>query len=123
MCNPALGSAALTYYSGLIAGMAEFCSGFSKVEPTVEAMKAYIEGNDIAGIEAPDDATIVIKLTQRAGDFIYMLSLPTASPAPVEVLDYLPDSPDYAPISSPSGPYTPSAYTPDSAMQLTRNAA
>ena len=37
MCNPALGSAALTYYSGLIAGMAEFCSGFSKVEPTVEA--------------------------------------------------------------------------------------
>ena len=123
MCNPALGSAALTYYSGLIAGMAEFCGGFSKVEPTVEAMKAYIEGNDIAGIEQPDDATIVIKLTQRAGDFIYMLSLPTASPAPVEVLDYLPDSPDYRTNFIASGPYTPSAYTPDSAMQLTRNAA
>jgi peptide/nickel transport system substrate-binding protein len=123
MCNPALGSAALTYYSGLIAGMAEFCSGFSKVEPTVEAMKAYIEGNDIAGIETPDDETIVIKLTQRAGDFIYMLSLPTSAPAPVEVLDYLPDSPDYRTKFIASGPYTPSAYTPDSSMQLTRNPA
>lgn len=123
MCNPALSSAALTYYSGLIAGMAEFCSGFSKIEPTVEAMKAYIEGNDIPGIETPDDETIVIKLTQRAGDFIYMLSLPTASPAPAEVLDYLPDSPDYRTKFIASGPYTPSAYTPDSSMQLTRNPA
>ncbi|MGV8953131.1 MAG: hypothetical protein ACOH2M_18680, partial [Cypionkella sp.] len=40
MCNPMLGSAALTYYQDLIVGMADFCAGFAKVEPTVEAMKA-----------------------------------------------------------------------------------
>lgn len=121
MCNPALGSAALTYYTGLIAGLAEFCDGFAKVEPTVEAMKAYIEGNDIPGIETPDDETIVIKLKQRAGDFIFMLSLPTSAPAPVEVLDYMPDGPDYRANFIASGPYTPAEYTPDSSMQLVRN--
>nr|WP_314262492.1 ABC transporter substrate-binding protein [uncultured Devosia sp.] len=123
MCNPLLGSAALTYYQDLIVGMAEFCAGFSDVEPTVEAMKAYIESNDITGIETPDDATIVINLTQKAGDFIYMLSLPTSAPAPVEVLDYLPDGPDYRSNFIASGPYTPGAYTPDSSLQLVRNPA
>ncbi|GLQ08108.1 ABC transporter substrate-binding protein [Devosia yakushimensis] len=123
MCNPLLGSAALTYYQDLIVGLADFCSGFSKVEPTVEAMKAYIEGNDITGIETPDDETIVINLTQKAGDFIYMLSLPTSAPAPVEVLDYLPDGPDYRSNFIASGPYTPGDYTPDSSLQLVRNPA
>lgn len=123
MCNPALGSAALTYYTSLVAGMAEFCDGFAKVEPTVEAMKAFIEGNDIAGIETPDDETVVIKLKQRAGDFIYMLSLATSAPAPIEVLDYMPDGPDYRSNFIASGPYTPGAYTPDSSLQLVRNPA
>jgi peptide/nickel transport system substrate-binding protein len=123
MCNPALGSAALTYYTDLITGLAAFCEGFAKVEPTVEAMKAYIEGNDIPGIETPDNETIIIKLTQRAGDFIFMLSLPTSSPEPIEALDYLPDSPDYRTNFIASGPYTPAAYTPDSALQLVRNPA
>ncbi len=123
MCNPALGSAALTYYTSLVAGMAEFCDGFSKVEPTVEAMKAFIEGNDIPGIETPDDETVVIKLKQRAGDFIYMLSLATSAPAPIEVLDYMPDGPDYRSNFIASGPYTPGAYTPDSSLQLVRNPA
>ncbi len=121
MCNPALGSAALTYYTGLIAGLPEFCDGFSKVEPTVEAMKAYIEGNDVSGIETPDDETIVINLTQKAGDFIFMLSLPTSAPAPIEVLDYMPDGPDYRANFIASGPYTPAEYTPDSSLQLVRN--
>tara|TARA_R110002020_G_scaffold168332_6_gene357023 strand:+ start:295 stop:2034 length:1740 start_codon:yes stop_codon:yes gene_type:complete len=123
MCNPLLGSAALTYYQDLIVGMADFCAGFSEVEPTVEAMKAYIESSDITGIETPDDQTIVINLTQKAGDFIYMLSLPTSAPAPVEVLDYLPDGPDYRANFIASGPYTPDAYTPDSSLKLVRNPA
>ena len=123
LCNPALGSAALTYYQDLIVGLADFCAGFSEVEPTVEAMKAYIEANDVTGIETPDDETIVINLTQKAGDFIYMLSLPTAAPAPVEVLDYMPDGPDYRANFIASGPYTPGNYVPDSQLQLVRNPA
>jgi peptide/nickel transport system substrate-binding protein len=121
MCNPSLGSAALTYYVDLIKGMREFCDGFAKVEPTAEAMKAYIEGNDISGIESPDDKTVVINLTEKAGDFVYMLSLPTAAPAPVEVLDYMPDGPDYRSNFISSGPYTIGEYVPDSRLQLVRN--
>jgi peptide/nickel transport system substrate-binding protein len=123
MCNPALGSAALTYYTGLVAGMTEYCDGFSKVEPTVDAMKAYINDNNISGIGTPDPSTVVINLKQRAGDFIYMLSLATASPAPVEALDFMPDSPEYRAAFIASGPYTPGTYTPDSALQLVRNPA
>lgn len=123
MCNPALGSTALTYYVNLIDGMATFCDGFAKVEPTVDAMKAYLEGNDIKGIETPDDKTIVIHLTEQAGDFVYMLSLATASPAPVEVLDYMPDGPEYRANYIASGPYTPTDYVPDSSLKLSRNPA
>lgn len=123
MCNPALGSAALTYYVDLIKGMSAFCEGFAKVEPTVEAMKAYVEGNDIEGIETPDDKTIVIHLTETAGDFVYMLSLPTAAPAPIEVLDYLPDGPDYRSNFISSGPYTVDEYVPDGRIHLVRNPA
>ncbi|RYB03087.1 ABC transporter substrate-binding protein [Lichenibacterium ramalinae] len=123
MCNPALGSAALTYYVDLIVGMRSFCDGFAKVKPTVEAMKAYIESDDIAGIETPDDRTIAIRLTEKAGDFISMLSLPTAAPAPVEVLGTMPDGPDYRSKFIASGPYTVAEYAPDSSLKLKRNPA
>ncbi|GGA99521.1 ABC transporter substrate-binding protein [Brucella endophytica] len=123
MCNPALGSAALTYFVDLIKGMRAFCDGFAKVEPTVPTMKAYLEGNDISGIETPDDKTIVIRLTEPAGDFVYMLSLATAAPAPVEVLDYMPDGPDYRSNFIASGPYTVDNYVPDSQLSLKRNPA
>ncbi|WP_319520678.1 ABC transporter substrate-binding protein [uncultured Martelella sp.] len=123
MCNPFLGSAALTYYVDLIEGMRGFCDGFAAVEPTAAAMKDYIENNDISGIETPNDKTIVINLTETAGDFVYMLSLPTSAPAPVEVLDYMPDGPDYRDNFIASGPYTVETYVPDSTIKLMRNPA
>ena len=121
MCNPALGSAGLTYYVDLIKGMKSFCDGFAKVKPVVADMKAYVQGTEISGIETPDDKTIVITLTEPAGDFIYMLSLTAAAPAPIEVLDYMPDGPDYRSHFISSGPYSVGAYTPDSSLQLVRN--
>ncbi len=121
MCNPVLGSPFLTYYISLIEGYDTFCDGFAKVEPTVEAMKAYIEGNDISGIETPDDKTITIKLKEKAGDFVYMLSLSAAAPAPVEVLDYMPDGPEYRAAFISSGPYKVAEYVPDSMLKLVRN--
>ncbi|QCO56537.1 ABC transporter substrate-binding protein [Pseudorhodobacter turbinis] len=122
-CNPALGTPFLTYYISLIDGLDTFCDGFSKVEPTVEAMKAYIEGNDIAGIETPDDKTIIMNLKEQAGDFIYMMTLSAAAPAPVEVLDYMPDGPEYRSNFIASGPYTIAEYIPDTLLKLKRNAA
>lgn len=121
MCNPVLGSPFLTYFVALIDGMDSFCEGFAKVEPTVEAMKAYVEANDIPGIETPDDKTITIHLKEPAGDFVYMLSLSAAAPAPAEVMDWLPDGPDYRTNFIASGPYTVAEYVPDTLLRLERN--
>lgn len=122
-CNPVHGSFSLSYYTALIDGMAEFCDGFAKVEPTVEAMKAYMEANDISGIETPDDQTVIFNLKEAAGDFIYMLSLANTAAAPIEVLDYLPDSPEYRANFIASGPYTIGEYVPDTRLLLVRNPA
>ncbi|WP_415183905.1 ABC transporter substrate-binding protein [Phaeovulum sp.] len=123
MCNPSLGSPFLTYYVSLIEGLDSYCDGFAATEPTVDAMKAYVEGTDISGIETPDDKTIIIRLKERAGDFIYMLSLSAAAPAPIEVMDYMPDGPDYRANFVASGPYTVAEYVPDTVLRLKRNPA
>ena len=48
-------------------------------------------------------------------------SVPAAAPAPVEVLDYMPDGPDYRANFIASGPYTVAEYVPDSVLRLERN--
>lgn len=119
--NPKLSGAMLGYYIDLIAGMSDFYKGFQSIAPRSAAMKDYIDKNDISGITEPDDKTIVINLTHPASDFIYMLSINEASPAPEEVLNYLPDSPEYRSNFISSGPYTVDKYTPDATLQLKRN--
>ncbi|MFS8049870.1 ABC transporter substrate-binding protein [Rhizobium sp. BR 314] len=123
LCNPHLQASTLTYFTALISGLSEFCDGFAKVPPTAADMKKYAEENDVKGIETPDDQTVIFKLKERAGDFIYMLSLPMPAPAPIEVLDYLPDSPEYRTHFVGSGPYTIGEYTPDTSLKLVRNPA
>ena len=121
LCNPQLQPSTLSYFTDLIVGLSEFCDGFSKVEPTAPAIKKYIEDNDVAGIQVPDDQTIVIKLKERAGDFVYMLSLQNAAPAPIEALEYLPDSPEYRANFVGLGPYVIGEYVPDTTLKLVRN--
>lgn len=121
ICNPHIGAALGSYFINLIEGMPEFCDGFATVAPEAAAMKEYIEQNDISGIETPDEKTVVFKLVEPASDFTSMLSLPTANPAPVEVLDYLPDSPEYRANFVASGPYTIAEHTPDVKLLLERN--
>lgn len=123
LCNPAIPSPMLGYYVGLVEGMRGFCEGFGTVPPEAAPMKEYIETHDIAGFKAIDDKTLQIDLSESASDFIYMLSLTVATPAPAEVLAYVPDSPEYRSNFISSGPYTVDSYTPDKSLTLKRNPA
>lgn len=121
ICNPYEGASLGSYFTTLIKGMDTYCEAFKDVAPEIEPMKAYIEGNDIEGIQTPDDKTVVFTLVEPSADFVSMLSLTTANPAPVEVLDYLPDSPEYRTNFISSGPYKVGSYTPDAEWRFVRN--
>lgn len=121
ICNPYVGAALGGYFISLIDGMADFCEGFASVSPEIGPMKEYIESNDISGVETPDDKTVIFHLVEPASDFTSMLSLATANPAPIEVLEYLPDSPEFRNNFVASGPYTVAEHKPDVKMTLERN--
>lgn len=122
-CNPYMGAALGGYFPELIKGMADYCAGFADVAPEVGPMKEYIESNDIAGIEVTGELTATFHLTQPAADFVSMISLNVADPAPIEALDALPDSPEYRANFVASGPYRIADHVQDSKLVLERNPA
>jgi peptide/nickel transport system substrate-binding protein len=78
------------FYYDVVAGMREFAAG---------------ESDTIAGIETPDERTVVFHLTQPTGDFAYRLSLPAAAPLPPEVAGCFHDPAAYGAYLVSSGPY------------------
>ena len=124
ICNPKLGSPVLGYFTDTIAGLTAYCEGFAKVEPTVEAMKAYMTSNEISGVKATDDSTVVFTLTQPASDFLAILALGSfTSPQPAEYNNYLPDSPEMRQNTVSDGPYTITKYVQGQSFTLARNPA
>src|SRR5699024_1059215 len=111
-------------YMNLIAGFKEFCDGFSKIkDKTPEALAKYMESNDIEGVQAKDDTTLVFKLTHPATYFKDMLAMPAFSPAPKELNKYLPASRELAKNLGSSGPYKVESWEPTKKIVLTRNDA
>jgi len=122
ICNPVSPSVALSYYTATIQGLEAYCDGFSEVAADVDAIRDYVEGNDIAGVQATADNTVTFMLTQPATDFISILALSVfMAPQPVEYLDYLPDSPELRQNMISSGPYRITEYTPNEKLMLERN--
>jgi peptide/nickel transport system substrate-binding protein len=122
-CNPVIPFNG-PYYQALIAGMGDFCSGFGSVSATdAAAEKAYVEGHDASGLKAVDDSTLQITLTQPAGDFLHMLTLPSSSPQPIEALSYIPDSPEYKQHTIADGPYQLTSYVPNKSYVFKHNPA
>lgn len=122
ICNPVSPSNALSYFTDTIVGLADYCDGFATVDPSVEGIRAYVEGNDIEGVQATGDHTVQFTITQPAADFIDILALGVfLAPQPVEYLDYLPDSPDLRQNIISSGPYRIAEYVPDESFTLERN--
>jgi peptide/nickel transport system substrate-binding protein len=67
--------------------------------------KAKSPEETISGIETPDDQTIIFKLAQPAGDFLYRISMPAAAPIPQEVGKCFTKAGDYGRYVISSGPY------------------
>ena len=122
LCNPVQPTGAIGYFVGVIEGMKEFCDPFAKVPATVPAIKKYVEENEISGIKHEGN-TITINLVQPAGDFPNILALPFSSPAPIEYLNTLPDSPQFRQSFVSSGPYKISKYVAEKNIELVRNPA
>ncbi|MEU5880801.1 ABC transporter substrate-binding protein [Spirillospora sp. NPDC047279] len=122
LCNPASPSGAIGYYTGTIVGMQEFCDGFGKVGARdAAAIAKYQNDNQVAGLEAKDDKTLVVRLKNRASDFTNILGIPFSAAAPVEYDKYLPDGADFRKNTISNGPYQITAYTPNKSYTLEKN--
>jgi peptide/nickel transport system substrate-binding protein len=106
----------------------------------VEGMDGTAKSPDhkIEGIETPDDQTIVFRLEQPAGDFLYRLAMQATAPIPEEVARCHTKAGDYGRYVIASGPYmiqgsekldisscdahkTISGYDPSKKLYLVRN--
>lgn len=123
MCNPVAPVGATSYFTTTIKGMASYCQAESKIPGTAAAIANYINGNEIAGVSAPDAKTIVFHLTHPTSDFLDIIAEPFASAVPVEYLKYVPNSPEFDAHLLSDGPYQITKYTPGTQMVLERNKA
>ena len=122
-CNPAQPFGGTPDFATLIQGYQTFCSGFAKVAQTPTAIAAYINKTPLPGVTAKDDTTVVFRLTHPATYFVDMLTLPAFSPAPEEVLKYLPGSQALGQHQVSDGPYQVDSWTPTKQIVFTRNDA
>ncbi len=122
LCNPVQPTGAKGYFAGVIEGMTEYCDAFAKVPGTIPAIKDFVEKNEITGIKAEGNK-VTITLVQPAGDFLNIMALPFSSPAPIESLNYLPDSPEFRQNFISDGPYKVQKYVADKQIELIRNPA
>jgi peptide/nickel transport system substrate-binding protein len=122
-CNPVASFGGIPDFQDLIVGYATFCKGFAKVSPTAPAMASYLDKTDLPGVVAKDDSTVTFLLAHPAAFFLDMLTMPVFSPAPAEVNQYLPDSPEAHAHTISDGPYKIDSYVATKSISLSRNPA
>ncbi|WP_280407842.1 ABC transporter substrate-binding protein [Nocardia brasiliensis] len=125
MCNPVLRAGAIHYYTSTIKGMAEYCDDYAAAvpdrNPAPAELARFQNSRDIPGITAVDDRTLVFELIRPALDFIHIISMMFASPAPVEYDDFVPDSPEFRRNVRSLGPYRLTHYSHGKHLRMARN--
>jgi peptide/nickel transport system substrate-binding protein len=121
--NPVQPFGGIPDFASLIVGYQAFADGFAKVPKTAAAIQDYIDKTPLPGVVAKDETTVVFKLTQAASYFVDMLTLSAFSPAPVEVLKYLPASTELGNNSPSDGPYKVDSWVPTKSINYSRNPA
>lgn len=122
-CNPQQPFGGTPDFASLIEGYQTFCNGFAKVPKTAAAIASYINNTPLPGVVAENPSTVVFHLTHPATYFVDMLTLPAFSPAPVEVLKYLPGSTELGQHELSDGPYQVQSWVPTKSITYTRNPA
>jgi peptide/nickel transport system substrate-binding protein len=124
-CNPVKPSGATPDYAPLIVGFAQYCTALEGTQGTLSAINGYIKSHSIPGIvlDPSNPLTISFKLTHPATYFPALTALGGFMPAPVEYLNYLPDSTALAQHTISDGPYEIQSYVPDKSIVYVRNPA
>jgi peptide/nickel transport system substrate-binding protein len=122
-CNPVQPFGGIPDFADLIDGYQAFCADFAKVGKTAPAIASFIDKTPLPGVVAKDETTVVFKLTHPATYFVDMMTLPALSPAPVEVLQYLPASTELGNHQLSDGPYKVDSWVPTKSINYSRNPA
>lgn len=119
-CDPNKQVAAINYFQLAFSGFSEYCERFAKVPAGDPAKsKAFIDGNEISGVSAPDDKTLVLRSDTKNYDFLSILSMNFVSPLPEEVASkYVGDSLEFRKNYPSSGPYQIGGYEPGRSLVL-----
>ena len=81
--------------------------GYPSYYMSIRGFEDYASGSadSIAGLETPDDRTLVVRITEATGDLVYRFSLPATAPIPEEVAGCFTESGEYGRYAISSGPY------------------
>jgi peptide/nickel transport system substrate-binding protein len=125
LANPVARPAALAFFRSTIRAFAEFCDGFADAVPaataTADRLAAYQAENEIPGVFALDDESLVIEIVRPSPDFVHVLALGCASASPIEHDAFLPGSPELTRNLRSNGPYRVSRHVPGRELRLERN--
>ena len=88
-------------------GTASLVAQYSGYYQVIEGMPEFLDGtaDTISGIETPDEKTVVFRLTEPTGDFLYRLAMPATGPIPEEVAGCFDQAGEYGRYVISSGPY------------------
>jgi peptide/nickel transport system substrate-binding protein len=123
-CNPNTPYGGQPDFNDILKGYADFCTGFAKVSSTsATAMASYINANNISGatVDPSNPLTVDFALTSPASYFTGVLGLPPFNPAPVEILQAVPNSNNSWQYVQSDGPYKIQSYSAGKSIVFVRN--
>jgi len=123
LAHPMAPSPGLPYYLSTIEGLTDFRDGLAAVQRTPDAVADHLESTPLAGVRAVDERSVAFTTVGPMPDFLNILALPFATPAPVEYLRQVPGSPELEQAIIANGPYRVARYIAGKEIVLERNPA
>lgn len=123
-CNPTDPFGGTGDFSDFLVGYNDFCNGFANVSGTSASdQAAYINAHQISGVQVDpnDPETVNFTFSKPAAYLEGVMTLPPFHPAPVEILQAVPDSNNVWQYVHSDGPYKIQSYDPGKSLDFVRN--